>query len=230
MPRSREQKPDLEQLAERAVDIIYRYRLQPTRGFEYVSPSVTRVNGYTPEEHYADPDLGRKLVHPDDLALLDEVAQRAPNSDPLIIRWVRKDGKTIWTEQRDVLVYDDAGEAVALEGIARELPDPTRPPGDTIRVVGGVRIDLQAHRVYVDGKAKQLTTNEFRLLTLLSANPGRVLTRAAITRRLWNSEHVGTGHACENHISTLRRKIEREPRFPERIVTVRGQGYTFNVR
>jgi two-component system, OmpR family, response regulator RegX3 len=158
------------------------------------------------------------------------VAQRAPNSDPLIIRWVRKDGKTIWTEQRDVLVYDDAGEAVALEGIARELPDPTRPPGDTIRVVGGVRIDLQAHRVYVDGKAKQLTTNEFRLLTLLSANPGRVLTRAAITRRLWNSEHVGTGHACENHISTLRRKIEREPRFPERIVTVRGEGYTFNAR
>jgi PAS domain S-box-containing protein len=221
-------KPDFEQLAARAVDIIYRYRLQPTRGFEYVSPAVTHVNGYTPEEHYADPDLGLKLVHPDDRALLDEVTRRAPNSDPLVIRWTRKDGKTIWTEQRDVLVYDEAGEVVALEGIAREIPDPTQPPGATVRVVGGVRIDLQAHRVYVDGKAKQLTTNEFRLLTLLAANPGRVLTRAAITRQLWDSEHVGTGHACENHISTLRRKIEREPRFPERIVTVRGQGYRFN--
>jgi PAS domain S-box-containing protein len=225
---SKPSKPDFEQLAERAVDIIYRYRLQPTRGFEYVSPAVTRVNGYTPEEHYADPDLGLKLVHPDDRALLEEVTRRAPDSDPLVIRWVRKDGKTIWTEQRDVLVYDEAGEVVALEGIARQIPDPTEPPAETVRVVGGVRIDLQAHRVYADGEAKRLTTNEFKLLALLAANPGRVLTRAAITRQLWNSNHVGSGHACENHISTLRKKIERDPRFPERIVTVRGQGYRFN--
>jgi PAS domain S-box-containing protein len=237
IPRSRENdgpgeppRPDLEQLAERALDIIYRYRFRPTRGFEYVSPAVTRVNGYTPEEHYADPDIGLKLVHPDDRALLDEINWRAPAGDPLVIRWRRKDGKTIWTEQRDVPVYDDAGELVALEGIAREIPDPTRPPAETVRVVGGVRIDLQAHRVYADGKAKRLTTNEFKLLALLAANPGRVLTRAAITRQLWNSDHVGSGHACENHISTLRKKIERDPRFPERIVTVRGKGYTFNPR
>lgn len=221
-------RPDLEQLAERALDIIYRYRLRPTRGFEYVSPAVTRVNGYTPEEHYADPDIGVKLVHPDDRPLLDEINRRGPNREPLVVRWLRKDGKTIWTEQRDVPVYDDAGELVAIEGIAREIPDPTQPPAESVRVAGGVRIDLQAHRVYVDGKATRLTTNEFKLLALLAANPGRVLTRAAITRRLWDSEHVGSGHACENHISTLRKKIERDPRFPERIVTVRGQGYTFN--
>ncbi len=78
-----------------------------------------------------------KLVHPDDRALLDEVVRRAPTSDPLVIRWLRKDGKTIWTEQRDVPVYDDAGELVALEGIAREIPDPTQPPTETVRVVGG---------------------------------------------------------------------------------------------
>jgi PAS domain S-box-containing protein len=237
IPRSRENdgpgeppRPDLEQLAERALDIIYRYRFRPTRGFEYVSPAVTRVNGYTPEEHYSDPDIGLKLVHPDDRALLDEINWRAPAGDPLVIRWRRKDGKTIWTEQRDVPVYDDAGELVALEGIAREIPDPTRPPAETVRVVGGVRIDLQAHRVYADGKAKRLTTNEFKLLALLAANPDRVLTRSAITRQLWNSDHVGSGHACENHISTLRKKIERDPRFPERIVTVRGKGYTFKAR
>jgi HEAT repeat protein len=58
---------DLEQLVERALDIDYRYRLRPTRGFEYVNAAATRILGYTPEEHYADPDFGQKLVHPDAL-------------------------------------------------------------------------------------------------------------------------------------------------------------------
>ena len=195
-----------------------------------MSPAVTRVTGYTAEEHYADPDLGLKLVHPDDRPLLEDLNRIGPAGEILVLRWRRKDGEMIWTEQSNVAVYGGSGELVAIEGIAREIPDPTQPPAERVRMAGGVRIDLQAHRVYVDGKAKRLTTNEFRLLAFLAANPGRVLTRAAITRQLWDSDHVGTGHACENHISTLRRKIERDPRFPERIVTVRGRGYTFNER
>lgn len=55
----------LEELADRALDIIFRYRLRPTRGFDYVSAAATRVTGYTPEEHYANPDLGFKLVPPE---------------------------------------------------------------------------------------------------------------------------------------------------------------------
>src|SRR5215212_7816731 len=59
-------------LAENAQDFIYRYQLKPTPGFEYVSPSATAIIGYTPEEHYADPELRFKLVHPDDRHLIDE--------------------------------------------------------------------------------------------------------------------------------------------------------------
>jgi len=44
-------------------------------------------------------------------------------------------------------------------------------------------------------------------------------------QHLWASEHVGDEHACEVHISNLRRKIERDPSRPERLVTVRGMGY-----
>src|SRR5919112_222787 len=85
-------------LAENAQDLIYRYRLKPTPGFEYVSPSATAIIGYTPEEHYADPELRFKIVHPDDRHLIDE-ALRSP--EPLItIRWLRKDGAMIWIEQR----------------------------------------------------------------------------------------------------------------------------------
>src|SRR3954464_408133 len=42
-------------LAENASDIIYLYRVRPSSRYEYVSPSVTRLTGYTPQEHYDDP-------------------------------------------------------------------------------------------------------------------------------------------------------------------------------
>jgi PAS domain S-box-containing protein len=111
-------------LAENAQDLIYRYRLKPTPGFEYVSPSATTIIGYTPEEHYADPELRSKIVHPDDRHLIDE-ALRSPESLNTI-RWLRKDGGVIWIEQRTKAIYDGAGELVAIEGIARDVTERKR--------------------------------------------------------------------------------------------------------
>src|ERR671910_3125203 len=108
-------------LAENAQDLIYRYHLKPTPGFEYVSPSATAIIGYTPEEHYADPELHFKIVHPDDRHLIDE-AFRSPESLNTI-RWLGKDGGVIWIEQRTKAIYDGAGELVAIEGIARDITE-----------------------------------------------------------------------------------------------------------
>ena len=111
-------------LAENAQDLIYRYRLKPTPGFEYVSPSATAIIGYTPEEHYADPELRFKIVHPDDRHLIEE-ALRSPES-LITSRWLRKDGGVIWIEQRTKAIYDGAGEVVAIEGIARDITERRR--------------------------------------------------------------------------------------------------------
>lgn len=92
---------DVEGFVERSPDLIYRYRLRPTRGFDYVNPAATRLTGYTPAEHYADPDLGFKLVHPDDRPVLAALLEASPGSSTLPLRWIRKDGTTIWTEQRN---------------------------------------------------------------------------------------------------------------------------------
>ncbi|WP_127478221.1 PAS domain S-box protein [Sulfurivermis fontis] len=109
-------------LAESAQDLIYRYQLYPERRFEYVSPSALEMTGYTPEEHYADPDLGLKLVHPDDRHLLEAMAAGEQVGDGVLtLRWIRKDGTLIWTEQRNTLLYDETGRLVALEGIARDI-------------------------------------------------------------------------------------------------------------
>ncbi len=109
-------------LAENAPDIIYRIELHPERKFSYVNSAVTRITGYTPEDYYADPDFGFKLVHPDDRNLIASMKPGLTN-EPVVLRWVRKDGKVIWTEQRDVPVYNESGKLVAIEGIARDVTD-----------------------------------------------------------------------------------------------------------
>jgi len=107
-------------LSENSPAIIYRILLNPSFKFDYVSPAVTEIAGYTPEDHYADPDLGFKLVHPDDRIILENSTHKT-QGEPVILRWVKKDGKIIWTEQRNVLIFDTAGNPFAIEGIATDI-------------------------------------------------------------------------------------------------------------
>ncbi len=97
--------------------------------------------------------------------------------------------------------------------------------GATVRRLGGIQIDLGRHEVLVDGERVHLTLSEFKVLSLLAEQPDSVISRRELMQHLWASEHVGDEHACEVHISNLRRKIERDPTRPERLVTVRGMGY-----
>ena len=100
-----------------------------------------------------------------------------------------------------------------------------RAGGPAIRDLGGLRIDLARHAVTVDGRSVRLTPSEFRLLSLLAEEPGRVFSRRQIMEHLWESSYVGDARAADVHVSNLRRKIERDPSHPERIVTVREVGY-----
>ncbi len=97
--------------------------------------------------------------------------------------------------------------------------------GSAVREVGGLRVDFTRHEVLADGKQVHLTLSEFKVLALLVKHPERVFTRRQVMQHLWESDYVGDEHACDVHISNLRRKLERDPRYPERIVTVRGVGY-----
>jgi two-component system response regulator RegX3 len=97
--------------------------------------------------------------------------------------------------------------------------------GTTQRNLGGLQIDLSRHEVRVDGDRVHLTLSEFKVLALLAEQPDAVVSRKELMQHLWASEHVGDEHACEVHISNLRRKIERDPSQPKRLVTVRGMGY-----
>lgn len=111
-------------LADNALDVIYRYSFAPQPRLAYINPAVTGILGYTPEEFLADPDLFLNLIHPDDrLVLLSLTAQNASHHKPTVLRWARKDGAFVWSEHHDVPVVDQAGNLIAVEGIARDISE-----------------------------------------------------------------------------------------------------------
>ncbi len=110
-------------LAENASDMIYRYDFFPERRFVYVSPSSTQMTGYTPDEYYSDPELFKKLVYPDDRDKIGSliISEHESGGKMLTMRWVRKDGKIIWTEQKNVYIHNKNGNLLSTESIVRDI-------------------------------------------------------------------------------------------------------------
>lgn len=120
---AREAELRFKRMAENAPDMIFRWSY--ARGFEYVNPASTEVVGYTPEEHYADPGLVYRVIHPDDIPAYESVF--SDWTDPegtrryVVIRWFHKDGHVVHVEMRMTPLFDDRGELIAIEGIARDI-------------------------------------------------------------------------------------------------------------
>jgi two-component system sporulation sensor kinase C len=110
-------------LADNAVDVIYRYRILPVVKFEYISPSVFVVTGYTSEDFYADSKLFESLIHPDDLLLFKQYTNNPslPNHLPLKYRLIHKDKSTVYIEQKYHPTYDEAGNLMIREGVLRDV-------------------------------------------------------------------------------------------------------------
>jgi len=88
----------------------------------------------------------------------------------------------------------------------------------------GIRMDLLARNVTLDGAPVELTAREFALLELLLQNPGRVLTRTLIAGKVWEAPYDLGTNLIDVYVRRLRQKFER-PEGPPLIRTVRGSGY-----
>jgi DNA-binding response OmpR family regulator len=101
-----------------------------------------------------------------------------------------------------------------------EMPQPSLRSGDLV-------IDFEQHRVTVVGEEVGLTATEFKLLSLLTRNAGRVLTQDQLLERIWGWEYRGERHILQVAVARLRQKIGDDPHNPKYIVTKVGIGYTF---
>jgi two-component system, OmpR family, KDP operon response regulator KdpE len=90
---------------------------------------------------------------------------------------------------------------------------------------GDVKIDLSLRNVHKGGALVHLTPIEYRLLALLIANSGKVLTHRQILRDVWGPSHTEDGHYVRVYMGHLRQKLEDDPAQPKHILTETAVGY-----
>ena len=93
---------------------------------------------------------------------------------------------------------------------------------------GGLVLDPAVRMVQGARGKQKLTPKECDLLAVLMRRAGEVVTRQELMEAIWNTRYVGDTRTLEVHICWLRKKIEADPKKPQYIVTVRGQGYRLN--
>ncbi|MBI5304845.1 MAG: response regulator transcription factor [Chloroflexi bacterium] len=91
----------------------------------------------------------------------------------------------------------------------------------------GLTIDVEKHKLTRGNKRFSLTPKEFILIKLFIAKAGQIVTRKMLMREVWETDYLGDTRTLDVHIRWLREKIEDNASKPQRLLTVRGQGYKF---
>ncbi len=95
----------------------------------------------------------------------------------------------------------------------------------TATTIGALTIDFVQHLASMNGKEITLTPIEYRILSYLAQNVGRVITQDLLLEHVWGTEYVGEGHMLQVNMNRLRRKIEPDPVHPRYVLTKVGIGY-----
>ncbi|MBM3836920.1 MAG: response regulator transcription factor [Verrucomicrobia bacterium] len=99
----------------------------------------------------------------------------------------------------------------------------------TVYEFGDCRLDLDSHRLTRDGAEVALTGKEFGLLEYFVKRAGRALTRDSILDAVWGNDVIVTDRSVDRCVTTLRSKVEPDPRHPTFIHTIRDIGYRFEI-
>jgi DNA-binding response OmpR family regulator len=92
---------------------------------------------------------------------------------------------------------------------------------------GELTIDFDRRMVTLSGEEVRVTYVEFEILGALARSPGRVLTRETLLEHVWGDSDYRDPRTVDVHIRHLREKLEKDPKEPEYLFTVRGVGYRF---
>ena len=120
--------------------------------------------------------------------------------------------------------YEKARESARIAAQSSAAENTSRTEESRISLRDGVYLDTAMHKLVVGGKQEELRAMEYKLLTYLLENSGRVVTKEELLRNVWGDEYTGDG-TISVHIRHIREKIETDPKNPSIIKTVWGVGY-----
>ena len=101
------------------------------------------------------------------------------------------------------------------------------PPEEEEIEHGDLKVDYGRRMVTLRGEEVRVTYVEFEILGALARSPGRVLSRETLLEHVWGDSEYRDPRTVDVHIRHLREKLERDPKEPEYLFTVRGVGYRF---
>lgn len=115
-----------------------------------------------------------------------------------------------------------------IKAILRRTENKSAEAGqEKVLEVGGMRLDCEGRRAYVEGKEIGLTAKEFEVLELLMLNQGKVYDRESLLKLIWGTDYPGDVRTVDVHVRRLREKIETNPSEPHYVKTKWGIGYYF---
>ncbi len=114
------------------------------------------------------------------------------------------------------------------EVVARVKAVLRRAAGSGISAPAGLELDESRYAASIHGKELDLTAVEFRLLSFLAANPGRIFSRGKLMDRIYPDDRIVSDRTIDSHIKKLRKKIAAAAPDAEFIHSVYGVGYKFD--
>ena len=157
---------------------------------------------------------------------------RVISRTPIIVLSV-KDGERAKVEALDAGADDYITKPFgADELLARVRAALRRAGGDSAEgeplAIGDFRVDFQAHRVYVRGRAVRLTPKEFDLFVYLARRPNRVIEHRRLLEAVWGELAGDHPEYLRVFMGQLRKKLEPDPSAPRHLATEPWVGYRFN--
>jgi two-component system KDP operon response regulator KdpE len=123
-----------------------------------------------------------------------------------------------------------AGELLARMRVAlRNAARSAGVQGEAVFRTGELAVDLAARRVSVEGREVHLTRTQYKLLTTLVKNAGKVVTHRQLLREVWGPGSVEESHYLRVYMGQLRHKLEKDPARPRYLETETGVGYRLRV-
>jgi diguanylate cyclase (GGDEF)-like protein/PAS domain S-box-containing protein len=151
-------------LTRRLTDAVYWLQLRPEPTFRFVNGATAAMTGYTADEIHADPAVRHRIVHPDDRHLVVEPVAGAPEPEPVLVRWVARDGTVRWVQQHQSVLAVAGGHVTDVLCVARD-----------------VTLQVETDRAWARHSAQRDAVTALALIGITTDDPGIVLKEAVAT-------------------------------------------------